>query len=133
MKTLLVAFLLGLILSTNAYAKKPEITAVWLGGDMAIDFCDEHGCTFACESPFHVSYYVRKDTSLGLKLLIGDDDVISLGSWVIPNDTSGTTTWYSGCFCIPFGEEWSMVWTLESTKTGRVIDAEEALSGICEP
>lgn len=133
MKTLLVAILLGLILSTNVYAKKPEITAVWLGGEMVLDFCDDKGCTFACESPFHVSYYVSKDTALGLQLIIGDQDVISLGSWALPDYTRGTTTWYSGCFCIPAGQEWSMVWTLESTKNGRVIDAEEALSGICEP
>lgn len=133
MKTLLIALILGLCLSANVHAKKTEITAVWQGGDVVLQSCDSMGCTFACDSAFMASYYANKDAALSLQLLIGDDEALSLASWVLPDDTRGTITWRSGCFCIPLGEHFSMVWTLENTRNGRIIDAEEALSGYCEP
>ena len=133
MKTLLAALIIGLFLSTNVHAKKTEITAVWQGGDVVLQSCDSMGCTFGCDSAFMASYYAHKDTALSLQLLIGEGEAVSLGSWVLPYDTRGTITWNSGCFCIPLYEHFSMVWTLENTRTGRIIDAEEALTGYCEP
>jgi hypothetical protein len=132
MKTLFFALFLGLILSGNVFAKKAEITSTWYGGTMDLEFVDGQGCQFACSSPFTASYHVHRDTSLGLQLLVGDDTV-NLGTWLVPDDSNGTKTWYSGCFLIPVGEEWSMVWTLDNTRRDRVIDASEAWSGTCEP
>ena len=132
MKTLLIAFFLGLLLSGNVYAKKTEITSTWNGGEMTLGSKDGQGCMFAGSSPFSASYHVHRNAALGLQLMVGDE-VTSLGTWILPNRSNGTVTWYSGCIFIPFGEDWSMVWTLESTTRGRVLDAEEVLSGTCEP
>lgn len=132
MKTLFITLILGLILSGNVFAKKAEITSAWYGGRMDLETVDGQGCMFACSSPFTASYHVHRDTSLGLQLITGDDTV-NLGSWLLTDDSNGTVTWHSGCFLIPAGAEWSMVWTLDSTRKDRVIDAREAWSGVCEP
>lgn len=133
MKMLFIALTLGIILSTNVHAKKSEITAVWQGGDVTLQSCDGLGCTFACDSAFMASYHAHRDNALSLQLLIGDEDPLTLDGWVLTDDSNGTKIWQSGCFCIPLGDDFSMVWVLESTKTGRIVDAEEALSGTCQP
>lgn len=131
MKRLFALLALTALLSPNVFAGKAEITHVWSGGDVVLNSCDEMGCTFACDSAFMASYYAHKDTSLNLQLIIDDTDTIALRSWMLRPAANGTVMWNSGCFCIPEGSEFSLVWTMESTKNGRIIDAQEAYSGAC--
>jgi hypothetical protein len=131
MKRFFTLLALTVLLLPNAYADKAEITHVWSGGDMVLNSCDEMGCTFACDSAFMASFYAHKDMSLNLQLIIDDTDTIALRSWMLRPDTPGTVMWSSGCFCIPEGSEFSLVWTMESTKNGRIIDAQEAFAGSC--
>lgn len=133
MKTMLAILALTLFLSTNAYADKAEIAIVWSGGDVTLHSCDEMGCTFACDTAFMATAYAHKDNALSLQLIIDEEDAITLTSYVLPESSLSTRIWNSGCFCIPESSDFSMVWVLENTKTGRIIDAEEAYSGTCIP
>ena len=133
MKTMLAILVLAFFLSTSAYADKAEIAIVWSGSNVVLHSCDEMGCTFACDTAFMATAYAHKDTALSLQLIIDDEDTLTLASYVLPAASLTTRIWNSGCFCIPEGSDFSMVWVLESTKNGRIIDAEEAYSGTCIP
>lgn len=133
MKTLLAVLALGLLLSTNAYARKAEITIVWYGGDVTMQSCDETSCTFGCDTAFMASYFAHKDAALSLQLMVGEEETVTLASWLLRPYNHATVIWNSGCFTIPIGSDFSMVWVMENTKTGRILDAVEALSGTCEP
>ena len=131
MKRLFALLALSALFPSTVLADKAEITHVWSGGDVVMHSCDEMGCTFACDSAFRASYYAHKDTALNLQLIFDDENTIALRTWLPQPHTPGTVIWNSGCFCIPEGSEFSLVWTMENMKTGRIIDAAEAYSGSC--
>jgi len=131
---ILIAIISGLVFSTSAFAGKARITSTWDNtGDLSVEVVDAKSCKYACSSTFFVTYQVHRNTSLGLQLLVGDQ-VSSLKTWLLQNNESGWRYWDAGCFVIPAGETFSLVWVLESTRRNRrIIDAEEVYTGVCNP
>lgn len=138
MKRVLIALLLCFIFSSEIQAKKVQIG---LTRGQGINSASEGGgCVYEISGFYSAYAHAHKSNELVLKALVGDrvttvwdldaffpettDPIQNKIAW--PEDSS---KWKAD-----YGENWSLVWSLQSTKgKGRVIDAVEMTSGTCNP
>lgn len=139
MKTSFLLLILAVAFSTNVFAKKLQISSAsivtYSDGPVYSESVLGGSCFYSSNQIFQASVHARKGNLLSLQIITDAgaslvDDYNS--SWVVPIDGNWGTQKYGVGFTVEKGQDWSLVWVLESTKgKGRVIDAWEMRAGTC--
>lgn len=136
MKTLLITLTLALAFTTSAQAGKAGITMVTPDPTNRIELVDifihDEGCTYTVVERLSVYFNGRRNNTLSLQVMSGDQILMTLYSWLLPENRNYSAHYHSGSFTVPSGQAWSLFWVLEKPKgKNPIVDAVEMFASAC--